>query len=216
MSTKSSAKSAAPRGPSRIAVILGVVAAALIIGLGGRWYLLSSEGPAAVVGGTTSRGSALVGGPFELVDQDGITRTEADFRGEFMLVFFGYTYCPDICPTSLQTMTSALDDLGDAAARVRPVFISIDPERDAVEQMKAYVGHFHERLVGLTGSPRKVADAARAYRVFYQKVEDDSASDYLVDHSSIVYLMGPDGDYVAHFTHATTPEDMAAGIRKHL
>lgn len=166
--------------------------------------------------GGTVIGQAQVGGPFELVDGDGRTVTDEDFRGEYMLVYFGYTYCPDVCPTELQNMTRAMDLLGDAAEEVRPVFITVDPERDTPEVVGSYVENFHPRMVGLTGSPEQIDKAAKEYRVYYKKSESGSASEYLMDHTSIVYLMGPDGDFLRHFGYGTSPEDMAEGVRKYL
>ncbi|MBO6543267.1 MAG: SCO family protein [Alphaproteobacteria bacterium] len=165
--------------------------------------------------GETSRstGTALVGGPFELVSHTGQTMTEADFAGQYMLIYFGFTFCPDVCPTELQVMSAALDILGDDGRNVTPVLISIDPERDSVEAMAQYVVNFHPRLVGLTGTPEQVAAAASAYRVYYQKVADDSsAAAYTMDHSSVVYLMGPDGAFIKHFGPGTSPEKMAKTI----
>ena len=159
------------------------------------------------------------GGPFTLVDHEGITRTDADFRGRFMLVYFGYTYCPDICPTGLQTMTDALDMLGAAVKRVQPLFISIDPARDTVPELKQYLENFQPAILGLTGSEAQVRAVARAYKVHRRKVnlsEPEDANDYLVDHSSITYLMGPDGGFVTLFPHGTEPEFMADAIRRYL
>lgn len=161
-------------------------------------------------------GKALIGGPFTLTNQDGKQVTEKDFRGKFMLVYFGYTYCPDVCPAELQVMSAALDALGDKASRVTPVFISIDPARDTVEEMKTYVGNFHPRLVGLTGSEQEVAVAAKAYRVYYAKAKGEATTEYLMDHASIVYLMSPEGEYLAHFTYGTGVDKMAKGIAKFL
>ncbi len=159
------------------------------------------------------------GGPFSLVDQDGVPRTDQDFRGRFLLVFFGYTQCPDICPTDLQTMAAALDILGDAAERVQPLFISVDPARDTQRRLKAFVARFHPRLVGLTGSEGQVRAAARAYRVHRFKVvpaDSSGPDDYLASHSSITYLMGPDGSFLTLFPHDTTAESMATAIRRYL
>ncbi len=172
---------------------------------------LSGDGAGSVIG------EAAIGGPFTLVDGEGRTRTDADFRGKLMLIYFGYTYCPDVCPTELQSMMQAHDLLGpDAAAEVQPIFISVDPERDTPAQVGAYVESFGDALIGLTGTPEQVAAAARAYRVYYRKNESESATDYLVDHSSIIYLMGRDGRFLSHFGRGTAPEDMAAAIRKFL
>jgi protein SCO1/2 len=153
-----------------------------------------------------------IGGGFTLVDQNGERKTEQDFRGRFMLVYFGYTFCPDMCPLGLQTITAALDALPtEQQERVVPVFITVDPERDTVAVMRDYVGQFHPRLIGLTGSEAEIADATRAWRVYASKAEPQNGG-YLVDHSTFTYLMGPDGRYVAHFGHATTPDEMTQRI----
>lgn len=164
-----------------------------------------------------SIGVATVGGPFTLTDHRGKRVSDADFRGRYMLVFFGFTFCPDVCPTALQVSAAALDKLGPKAERVAPVFISVDPERDTPEAMARYVESFHPRLVGLTGSAEEIAAVAKSYRVYYRKAKDDkSAAGYTMDHSSIVYLMGPDGKFITHFTHTTSVDAMAAGIARHL
>jgi protein SCO1/2 len=157
-----------------------------------------------------SVGQALVGGPFTLTDHTGKRVTDQDFRGKFLLVFFGFTNCPDVCPTALQVMAAALDKLGPNAARITPVLISVDPEHDPPAQLATYVASFHPRLVGLTGSQAEIDAVAKAYRVYIKKVPDPkSTAGYTIDHSSIIYVMGPDGAYRAHFTHATTPDAMA-------
>jgi len=161
-------------------------------------------------------GQAQVGGPFELVDGEGRTVTDEEFRGEYMLVYFGYTYCPDVCPTELQNMSRALELLGEEAEAVRPVFITVDPERDTPEVIESYIENFHPRMVGLTGSPEQIEKAAKSYRVYYKKAESGSASEYLMDHTSIVYLMGREGEFLRHFGYGTSPEDMAQGIRSYL
>lgn len=164
----------------------------------------------------TISGKALIGGPFSLVDHNGKRVTEKDFRGEFTLVFFGYTYCPDVCPAELQVVSAALDTLGEKAKRVTPLFITIDPERDTAEQMKSYVENFHPRLVGLTGTAEEIRAAAKAYRVYYARAKGEASTEYLMDHSSIVYLMSPDGSYLAHFAYGTDVDTMAEGIAKFL
>jgi cytochrome oxidase Cu insertion factor (SCO1/SenC/PrrC family) len=168
-------------------------------------------------GGTTALQSAraLIGGPFSLTDQDGKRVTEQDYRGKYMLVVFGYTTCPDVCPAELQAMANAMDVLGAKAEQVNPVFITIDPERDTVERVADYVKTFHARFTGLTGSPEEIKQAARAYRVYYAKAEaKDSATGYLMDHSAFIYLMNPQGEYVSHFAYGMAPEKIAASIEK--
>jgi protein SCO1/2 len=160
-------------------------------------------------------GRVPIGGPFELVDQDGRAVTEQDFAGRLMLVYFGYTFCPDVCPTSLQTMSVALEQLGEDAEDVAFVFVTLDPKRDTVAQMKAYVDLFEPGPVGLTGTAEQIAAVAKTWRVYY-RVPDDGDEDYLVDHSSFVYLMDRDGRYLTHFGHAATPEQMVEEIRQAL
>ncbi len=167
-------------------------------------------------GQVTTTGTALVGGPFTLTDHTGTQVTEKDFHGTYTLIYFGYTYCPDVCPGELQLVAAALDEMGAKGEQIQPVFITVDPERDTVEQMALYVPQFHDRLIGLTGSPEEVAAAAKAYRVYYAKVDDPEATEYLMDHSSILYLMGPDGGYVGHFTYGTKPDELAAKLSQHL
>jgi cytochrome oxidase Cu insertion factor (SCO1/SenC/PrrC family) len=167
-------------------------------------------------GTVLTTGKALVGGPFKLTDQHGKTVSDTDFRGKYMLVVFGYTFCPDVCPAELQVVTAALDALGPLAERIQPVFISIDPERDTVSQLALYAGNFHPRLVLLTGSSAAIADVAKAYRVYYAKAEGsaNAGRDYLMDHSSIIYLMGPDGQFVRHFTYTTDAAALAEQLKQ--
>jgi protein SCO1/2 len=132
-----------------------------------------------------------------------------------MLIYFGFTFCPDVCPTGLQVMAAAIDMLGSKGEEVVPILITVDPERDTAEALAQYVSNFHPRLVGLTGSLAEVQSVARAYRVYFRKVKDEvSSQPYTIDHTSIVYLMGRDGQFVTHFTHTTPPDTMAAGIAK--
>ncbi len=162
-----------------------------------------------------STGKALVGGPFTLVDHTGKTVTDKDFRGRYMLVYFGFTNCPDICPSGLQVMAAALDKAGAKADQVTPIFITVDPERDTPEQLASYVSSFHPRLVGLTGSPEQVTAALKAYRVYAKKVEDPkSTAGFTFDHTSIIYLMDRDGDYLANFTHASSVDRIAERLAK--
>lgn len=166
-------------------------------------------------------GVARIGGPFTLVDHTGAPRTERDYRGRLMLVYFGYTYCPDVCAMALQAMTVAVGRLGRAASQVQPILITTDPARDTPAHLKAYVANF-PGLVGLTGGEAQLRAAAKAYRVYFRKSDhkphEDAHkhADYLVDHSSIVYLMDREGRYLTHFNHTIPPETMAAKIPEHL
>ncbi len=162
-----------------------------------------------------SVGKATVGGPFTLTDHTGRRVTDKDFRGKYMLVYFGFTYCPDVCPSGLQVMSAALDQLGAKAEKITPMFISVDPERDTPEQLAQYVPSFHPRLIGLTGTPEEIQAVAKAYRVYYRKVKDEkSTAEYTVDHTSIIYLMGPEGEFITHFTHATPVATMVEKLEK--
>ena len=162
-------------------------------------------------------GRVPIGGPFALIDGDGRMRTDSEFRGAPMLVSFGYTHCPDICPTVLQTIADALDALGPEGAAIQPLFVTVDPERDTPEVVRAWVGHFHERLIGLTGAPEQTAAAARAYRVTWRMVPDEAGgAGYLLDHTALVYLMDADGAYVTHFGHREDAAAMAARLARYL
>jgi len=156
----------------------------------------------------------LVGGPFELVSHKGEHVTDKDFRGKYMLVSFGYTYCPDVCPTELQVISAALDELGEKAKDIQPIFITIDPERDTVATLAQYMPSFHPRYIGLTGSPEAIAKAAKAYRVYYSKGENKGGGDYLMDHSSIIYLMDKQGTFLKHFSYGTDAKVLAKGIEE--
>jgi protein SCO1/2 len=154
---------------------------------------------------------------FRLRDQSDRPFTLDDLRGRTSLLFFGFTHCPDICPAELQVMSAALDELGADADEVVPIFITLDPERDTPEAVSAYVANFGDNLVGLTGSPEQIAKAAKAYRVSYQKFQDESmGNDYSIDHSALVYLMGPDGKFITHIPYGTPPDKMAETLRRYL
>ncbi|WP_293548992.1 SCO family protein [Parvibaculum sp.] len=175
------------------------------------------QGKSGQAGAVQGSGRALIGGPFTLTDQSGKTVTDADFKGKYMLVYFGFTFCPDVCPTELQVMAGAMEKLGDKAEKVQPVFVTVDPERDTPEALAKYVKQFDPRLIGLTGTPAQIAQVAKEYRVFYEKVKDDDGSgDYTMDHSSVVYLMGPDGGFLSFFPPATSPDQMAEKIASFL
>ena len=191
-------------------VILAVLAVLVLAGaaLGVTRWLAPADGEAAATG------EVAIGGPFRLVDQTGREVTDEEFRGRLMLVYFGYTFCPDVCPLGLTNIAEAIDRLpAEDRDQVVPIFITVDPARDTVEVMRDYVGAFSDRLIGLTGSEAAVQEAVRAYRVYASKADSETeGGDYLVDHSTFTYLMGRDGKYLAHFGHSTTPEEMAERI----
>lgn len=156
-----------------------------------------------------------IGGPFALADVNGKRVTEADFEGRYRLIYFGYTYCPDVCPTELIEMTHALEafalEAPEAAERVTPIFITVDPSRDTPAALRAYMAHFHPRFVALSGSEAEIAAAAQGFKVTYRKIPGEDGQDYLMDHTAYVFLMGPEGRYVTHFT---AQEDTAAMTRQ--
>lgn len=172
--------------------------------------------PAPSAGGIQLAQGVTLGGPFTLVDHSGRTVSERDFAGRPLLLYFGYSYCPDVCPTELGTIAAALDAMGPAAERVTPIFITIDPERDTPAALADYVSRFHPRMIGLTGTADQIAQAARAYRVYYAKVRPRDATDYLMDHSSFIYFVGPDGRVRSLFRPETTPEAIAAAVAAQL
>jgi cytochrome oxidase Cu insertion factor (SCO1/SenC/PrrC family) len=162
-----------------------------------------------------STGAALIGGAFTLTNQKGEVVSEKSFQGKFMMVFFGFTHCQDVCPTQLQVMTAALEKLGPLADKVTPVFVSIDPERDTPRVMADYVKAFDARLQGLTGTPEQIAAMAKAYHVFYKKIPNDKKpAEYEMDHTSIIYVMGPDGLFVKHFNYTTDANALALDLEK--
>ena len=162
-----------------------------------------------------SAGASAIGGPFSLVDQDGRTVTDKDLRGRPFLVFFGFTHCPDVCPTALFEISEVLGKLGPDAGKVSALFVTVDPERDTPAQMKDYLSSFNPRLVGLTGDPAAIAAVAKEYRVYVKKVPLDHG-DYTMDHTALVYLMDKDGRFVAPFNLKRSTEDAAADLRRHL
>jgi protein SCO1 len=195
--------------------LLTVVVAGFLIGaFGGAALLVLSQGGQGPAVQTS--GKALIGGPFTLVGRDGKPVTDQAFRGKYMLVFFGFTHCSDICPAELQVMAAALDELGPKANDIIPIFITLDPERDTPMVVSDYVANFSPRFVGLTGTPEQIAAAAKAYRVAYSKFQEDKASsDYSIDHSALVYLMGKDGEYITHFAYGTPAAQMTETLRRY-
>ncbi len=164
---------------------------------------------------TAPEGPAI-GGSFSLIDHNGRSVTDADFRGKVMLIYFGYTFCPDVCPTTLGNVAQAFDLLTpEEQAQVVPMFITVDPERDTVDQIAQYVDAFSPAFVGLTGSPEQIAPVLKSFRVYARKVETKDGN-YSVDHSSILYVMDKKGRYASHFVGEASPKDIAAGLKKQL
>lgn len=187
-----------------------LVGALVILGAGVFLDLAHHDTPRGAAG--TLLASAI-GGPFRLVDQNGKTVTDGDLKGKWSLVYFGYTHCPDACPTALNDISIALDELGPKRGAVRPVFITVDPERDTPEVLKSYVTSFDAPILALTGTPEEIAQAAKDYRVYYAK-HPEAGGDYSMDHSSVIYVMDPQGRFTASFTHENSPEEIAERLKK--
>lgn len=195
---------------------IAIVALVVVVFAFGAWLNLRHDDPPenAAVGGMVV--NVDIGGPFELTDHTGAQFTRDDLAGDYALIYFGYTFCPDVCPTELGLMAEAIDLLEGDGERVRPVMITIDPERDTPDVLSEYVPLFHERLVGLTGTEQEVRDVATKYRVFYRRFEDPNYTYYLMDHTSFVYLLSPTGEIASMFRYQTPPEEIAATIRQHM
>lgn len=175
----------------------GLVLALVLFGIGLYLWLSGSA-------------TAAIGGPFALENGNGQTVTDRDFRGKYMLVYFGYTYCPDVCPTTLTEVAGALDKLGPKASLVQPVFITVDPQRDTPAVIKQYASAFSPRIIGLTGTPEQIAKVEREYHVFAAKeVTGPGPNDYAMGHSSVLYLMGPNGRFIAPIDADQTAPQLA-------
>ena len=188
-------------------IIFALIALALGVGV----FLSKEPEP-----GNTSSGVASIGGSFSLTDQSGNRVTEESFKGKYSLVFFGFTNCPDVCPTTLTVIANVMEGLGESGKNLTPVFISVDREDD-VATMKSYLSNFHSSIIGLTGTAEEIKVAANAFRVYYAKAEQpDTTKGYTMDHSAFVYLMDKNGQYIAHFSHNDSAEKMIATIKPYL
>jgi protein SCO1/2 len=194
----------------RLGLWLGVAAMVAFVGASLIWRMASPPGLPAPV----TTGEADIRSEFALTDHTGRAVTEADYAGRWQLVFFGFTHCPDICPTTLAFMASVMDLLGDRADRVAPLFVTVDPARDTVPVMAEFVSAFHPGLVGLTGTESQVAEATQNFRVYYERMDDAAAPDgYLMAHAGHLYLMRPDGKFEAVFLESgQSPEALAEEI----
>jgi cytochrome oxidase Cu insertion factor (SCO1/SenC/PrrC family) len=196
--------------------LLGLAAGLLLAGAGcSSRAQTSEETSAARLMDDLMWNRGPIGGPFALIDHTGKLRTDEDFRGELLLIYFGYSYCPDVCPTDLQQIGLAVDGLGARAEAVQPLFITLDPERDTAVHLAEYVPAFHPRLIGLTGSAEQIRRVALAYKVYYAKYPPDS-SDYVIDHSSFIYLVDKAGKYIGFFPPGTTADRMIEIINLNL
>jgi protein SCO1/2 len=198
--------------------LLVFAAAALIVAVAFAfaWYF-AGENREIRTGEVTGSGTAAIGGPFSLIDQQGVRRSEADFAGKYLLVYFGFTFCVDACPVALLSMSQALDRLPpEIAAKVQPLFVTVDPARDDPAQIARYLENFHPTMVGLTGTVEEIAAAAKAYRVPFDAPKPDENGDYQVQHGTVIYLMAPDGSFLAHFDHVTPPGEIADSLRRYV
>lgn len=192
-------------------VFLPFLLVATLLAAGALWRLGDLRAQRATQSITLEK--VVLGGPFTLTDQTGVKRSDTDFRGKYMLVFFGYTFCPDVCPTTLAVMAAALDKMGANADRIVPVFISIDPARDTPEVIKAYLSAFGPRFVGLTGTEEEITATTKAYRVYVQ-AHKDQGPNYTVDHSGVVYLMDREGAFLANYSLDASPDELAGELTK--
>ena len=199
---------------SRTALQALLVAAVAAVAVAAGAYLWRAGDDAKGAAETRTAGKAPIGGPFALVDHNGRTRTERDLLGKFAVVNFGFSNCPDVCPTTLQTISDALEMLGPAAQRIRPVFVSVDPARDTVERLKTYREAFDDRFLMLTGGEAAVARAAKAWKVGYKRMKPAADGGYMVNHTALIYLMGPDGGYITHFPFRIAPAKLAEALNK--
>jgi cytochrome oxidase Cu insertion factor (SCO1/SenC/PrrC family) len=200
---------------SRAHVLLAVASLLLCGATGAAGQTSADQISAAQMMDDLMYGRGTVGGPFTLTDQTGRPRSDSEFRGKLMIVYFGYTYCPDVCPTDLMAITQALDALGPAAEGVQPVFITIDPERDS-KLLADYLSAFHRSFVGLTGAPDEIRKVANSYKAFYAKVPDRQDADYSIDHAGVIYLMGRNGEYLGFMPPQTNPDRLTEVLRKYL
>jgi len=194
-----------------LAIMLGLLLAAAFV----VWQTYQGEARRAQMREMAMRAppTGSIGGPFTLTDQNGKTVRDTNFRDKYMLVYFGYTYCPDLCPTGLESIAHALDQLGPDAKKIQPIFITVDPARDTPDKLKQYVASFHPQIIGLTGTPEQIAAVAREYQVYYAKGEDVDNGDYLMDHSTLIYVMDPNGKFVMTFPDDTDPTAMTEALR---
>lgn len=169
------------------------------------------EGAAGTSTEVTTTGEASIGGPFSLVDQNGKKVTEKTYAGKYMLVFFGFTNCPEVCPTGLQNITSLMQKLGEKAQNITPIFITVDTERDKPKTIKTYLENFHPSIQGLTGTQKQIEGAEAAYKVYANKVENPMMG-VMFDHSSFIYFMDKKGKYITHFRHNSSVDEMQKKI----
>jgi protein SCO1/2 len=191
-------------------IMFGCLSTLLILSIGTGFWIFKQEKS------TASQGSNLVGGTFTLTDHSGDKVTERSYPQKFKLIYFGYTYCPDICPTGMAIITEALELLGDKADAIKPLFITVDPKRDTVQTMSEYHNHFHPSFSNLTGTLNEINEVAKLFKVYSKTSKGSDPENYLMDHSSIMYVMSPEGKYLSHFSSDTTPEQIVTFFNRTL
>jgi len=203
------------RAPALLAVTLAVA--------GGAYHTLQDEVPTESTRAGAARlmnelmsGKGPVGGPFTLTDQDGRRRSLSDFRGKLVLLYFGFTYCPDVCPTDLMSVGNLVRSFGPDGAQLQPVFVTLDPERDTREVLRAYAASFHPSFVSLSGTEDEIRRVATSYKVFFEKVRPPGTNTYFIDHSAYVFLLDREGRFITLFPPGTPQERMAVMVREQL
>ena len=192
----------------------------IVLMIGGFVYFIDNSEQVFVkqsASGQPYSGKAAIGGEFTMTDQDGNTFTEADLKGSPTMMFFGFTHCPDICPTSLTTITHVMEDLPkDISDNLKVVFVTVDPARDTPAVMKEYLANFDEDYIGLSGTEEQLKDMAKKYLVYYAKNADSDPKYYLMDHSAYVYLFDDNAEYLTHFSHKMQPDAISAKVQQAL
>ena len=198
--------------------------AVIIIGVGFGLRVLNSEKTSTSLGKSSgtiksySTGMPEIGGMYSLINQDGKAVSNDTYLGKYVLMFFGYTFCPDVCPTTLTTFSTALELLGKDAEKVKPVFITVDPTRDTPENLKSYLMHFHKNFDGLTGNIKQIEEVKKVFRIYAVRSQQDKTDnkDYLMDHSSISYLLGPYGKFITFFRYGAEAEVIVTKLKEFL
>tara|TARA_R110002167_G_scaffold333501_2_gene540600 strand:+ start:910 stop:1542 length:633 start_codon:yes stop_codon:yes gene_type:complete len=200
-----------PSRYARLRVLLWTLVGIVVLGLAARWGWLNMDDRAPPT--ALESASALIAGKFALTDHAGKAVTDETYRGKWLVVFFGYTFCPDVCPTTLTTVSDAIDRLVTRASQVQPLFITVDPQRDTVRRMAEYVAAFDASIVGLTGTPDQIDTAAGNFRAYYARAGEANDPDYLMDHSALLYILDPDGRFAAFVSTGDDVEAIVAKLR---
>jgi protein SCO1 len=193
----------------KLTLIISLLFVAVVVGS----FLWRAGNQVPALGRTLATGQIAVGGPYALTDQDGRPRSSSSFHGKYQLIYFGYSFCPDVCPTTLALMAAALEKLGADKNHIVPIFITIDPKRDTPPVLKKYMAAFGPGFVGLTGTPEEIGRVEKEFHV-YAKKHPLPGGNYSMDHSSVIYLLGPDGKLAGYFDEAVSPDDLARDIQK--